>query len=172
MKQAYLETSALSRAADESMSGRQLRHILAAHGFVPVIGFHTIYELAKTFLERGKNDVARALFRIVADLEADYCEESYEVLCQELNHYFLKEPIKPFLDGEKLLSTGSEIAKLAHGVLEDRARSFIESRERRFRVDRSRIALHNIQLFAENPPTSRIRNFEEFTAYFTNGQLV
>lgn len=170
MKRVYLETNAISRAADESISGKQLRHILGARGFVPAIGFHTIYELARTFLSGGKVEVARALFQIVADLEPEYCEESYEILCQELNHYFAQKPIRPFLDGDKLSDTNSEVVKLARGVFDERARSFIENRERRFRVDHPQIAQNNIRAFAENPPQNRVRTFEEFTAYFTNGQ--
>lgn len=170
MKRVYLETNAISRAADESITGNHLRNILAARGFVPAIGIHTIYELAKTFLNSAKVDVARALFQIVADLEPDYCEESYEILCQELNHYSSQEPIRPFLHGDKQSDTKSEVAKLAAGGFDERARSFIESRERRFRADHPQIAKNNIRAFAENPPQNRVRTFEEFIAYFTNDQ--
>lgn len=55
--------------------------------------------------------MSRALFQIVADLEPDYCEESYGILRQELNHYFSQEPIRPFLHGGKQSDTKSEVGK-------------------------------------------------------------
>lgn len=170
MKRAYLETNAISRAADESISGKQLRHILGTQGFVPAIGFHTIYELAKTFLNDGKVDVARTVFQIVADLDPVYCEESYEILCQEVNHCFAQKLIRPFLDGDKKSDTISEVEKLASGIFDERARSFIEGRERRFRADHPQISKNNIRMFSEHPPQNRVRTFEDFTAYFSNGQ--
>lgn len=64
----------------------------------------------------------------------------------------------------------AKLAKLAAGVFDERARSFIESRERRFRADHPQIAKNNIRAFAESPPQNRVRTFEEFIAYFSNGQ--
>jgi hypothetical protein len=171
MKRAYLEANAISRAAEESLSGKQLRDILGRNGLVPAIGFHTIYELARTFLNDKKIEVARTLFQIVADLESEYCEESYEILCQELNHCLRQTQIKPFLDGGKQSDTVTEVAKFARGIFDDRARSFIESREKRFRADHPQISQNNIRAFAKDPPKNKVRTLEEFTAYYKNGQL-
>lgn len=169
MKRAYLEANAISRAADESISGQQLRNILRSRGFTPVIGFHTIYELAKTFLNESKGEIAKTLFQIVADIEAEYSEESHEILYQEFNHCFEMKPIKPFLDGCKRTDTLREVRKLAGGVFDDRARNFIEAREMRFRIDHPQISQNNIQAFVENPPTNRLRTFEEVLGYYNNG---
>ncbi|KAF0191073.1 MAG: hypothetical protein FD165_2148 [Gammaproteobacteria bacterium] len=168
MKRAYLETNAISRAADEFISGQQLRNILRSRGFTPVIGFHTIYELAKTFLNESKGEVAKELFQIVVALEAEYCEESREILNQEFNHCFERNPINPFLDGCKKTDTLSEVRKLADGVFDDCARNFIEAREKNFRIDHPQISQNNIQDFAKNPPTNRLRTFEEVLAYYAN----
>ncbi len=170
MKRAYLETNAISRATDESISGAQLRDILGARGSVPAIGFHTIYELAKTFLNDRKVEVARALFQIIVDLEPEYCEESYEILYQELNHCFAQKPISPFLVDDKKSDTISEIAKLARGDFDERARKFIKNRERRFRADHPQISQNNVEAFAENPPQNRVRTFKEFTANYADGR--
>lgn len=170
MKRAYLETNAISRAADESISGKQLRRMLRARGFVPAIGFHTIYELAKTFLSGRKVDVACKLFQIVADLDPIYCDECYELLCQELDHCFAQKPIGPFLNGDRKSDTLHEVGKLARGIFDERARSFIESRESRFRSDHSQLSQNNILVFAKNAPKSRVRTFEDFTACFSDGR--
>lgn len=168
MKRAYLETNAISRAADESISGQQLRHILRSRGFTPVIGFHTIYELTKTFLNERKGEIAKTLFQIVADLDAEYCEEPHNILYQEFSHCFEMKPIKPFLYGYKKTDTLSEVRKLAGGVFDDYARKFIEEREKRFRIDHQQISQNNIQVFSEDQLTKGLRTFEEVLGFYKN----
>ncbi len=59
MKKAYLEANAISRAVENEISGEALRDKLQSKGYLAVIGFHTIYELAKTFLNAEKTEIGK-----------------------------------------------------------------------------------------------------------------
>ena len=104
MKKAYLEANIISRAQEIRISGPKLREILGSNGYAPVIGFHTIYELAKTFLNDEKIDVAKNLFEILKGLQPDYSEESKVILFQEYRNYLNGTEIKPFAENEKRIS--------------------------------------------------------------------
>ncbi len=166
MKKAYLEANAISRAVENEISGEALREKLQSKGYLAVIGFHTIYELAKIFLNAEKTEIGKSLFIVVKNLGAMYSEESKEILRQEYKNCINKEFIKPFISDGKLTYTNSEIDKLACGVFDSRARVFIQNREHSFRSDHIIMSANNIRAFKENPPQDRLCTFEDVTSYY------
>lgn len=166
MKRAYLEANAISRAVENKISGEDLRDKLQSKGYLAVVGFHTIYELAKTFMNVEKTEIGKSLFTVVKKLGATYSEEPKETLRQEYQNCINKEVVKPFITDGKLTDTESEIDKLSRGIFDSRAKIFIQNREHSFRSDHVTISANNIQIFKENTPQRRLRNFEDVILYY------
>ena len=135
MQKAFLETNAICRFLDEKSSGKEIRAILSCYGYQPVIGLHVIYELARTFLSGGKDDTARNMFEIVRDLDPDISETPEVVLEREYNKYLDGSEVECFLSRARKGEARQEIIKLSNGLFDDEARSFIASRDERFRKD-------------------------------------
>lgn len=69
MKTAYLEPSAINWYVNSAYAGEPVGAAMAGCEYRPVIGLHTIYELARTFLSANGHVRGRALFGFVRDLD-------------------------------------------------------------------------------------------------------
>lgn len=129
MEKAYLETSAINSAESGSLSGQDLVHGLRYLGFSPVIGMHSIYELARTYLNPDQSVKAGRLFSIVRDLNPSFMPPTWQVLSQEVLKLRTGAAVFPFLTGVDLASAQTEVARLALGIFDNHAERFIRSRE-------------------------------------------
>ncbi len=165
----FLETNALCRFLDEGVSGEEVRAILSAYGYQPVIGLHVIYELARTYLAGGKELVAKSLFEIVRDLDPDISEEPRVLLIRECEKFLYGRNVDGFLSGARKAETRQEIMKFSEGVFDDEARNFITSRDEQFKQDHPEIGVENINAFVNDPPKQNLRSFEDVVEYYKGG---
>lgn len=129
MKTAYLEPSAINWYVDSPYTGYVVSQAMSASGYRPVIGLHTIYELARTFLNPSATQRGRNLFRLMTDLDPSVSPGSSALMIKEVDRLRTRTAVLPFLDHLDQAATRHEMARLAEGVFDHRARQFIEQRE-------------------------------------------
>lgn len=168
MQNAFLETNAICRFLDEKISGEEIRAILLSHGYLPVIGLHVIYELAKTFLSENNEATAKSLFEIVRDLKPEITEEPKIILQGEFNKFINGAEFDPFLVGARRAAARHEITKLSNGNFDDEAKNFIINRDNNFKKDHPLLGQKKINLFIDFPPDKKLRSFEEVVEYYKN----
>jgi hypothetical protein len=168
MRKAYLETNAICRAQEANISGTDLRQLLEQKGLTPVVGLHAIYELARTFLNDKNTDTAMQLFTIINELSPEFSNQLGVLMYQEVNKCLNDDDIVPLLIGEEKESAMNEVHKLSIGNFDDKAREFIEERNNNFQIDHVKISEHNLELFKKNPPSKRLRTFEDVFTYYEN----
>lgn len=155
MRPAYLETSAINHALRDHHQPADVRARLAAGGLVPVVGLHVIYELAITFLKSAKHDLACRLFTFLRDLDPSYSPGSSGLLIQEVVRLRTGAVVLPFMDHVNQVVTRLEVERLAAGIFDHQARSFIEARETEIReahpVAMSEYISHVRRLATANP---------------------
>jgi hypothetical protein len=168
MLKTYLETNAICRAQESNISGYDLRQILEQKGLTPIVGLHVIYELARTFLNGKNTDTGIQLFKIIKELSPAFSNQPGVLIIQEANNCLNNDDIVSFLDGEEKKAAIEEIHKLSTGNFDDKARKFIEERDDNFQRDHEEIAKKNIELFKQNPPSERLRSYEDVFTYYEN----
>lgn len=168
MLKAYLETNVICRAQESGISGYDLRKLLERNGLTSVVGLHVIYELARTFLNERNTDTAIQLFTVLKELSPEFSNQPGILVIQEANNCLGNDDIVSFLDGTEKQATIDEIIKLSKGSFDRKARKFIETRDANFQQDHKIMAQNNIELFKNNPPSERLRTFEDVFAYYQN----
>jgi len=168
VKKAYLETNAICRAQESNLSGVDLRRVLEDKGFVPIIGLHVIYELARTFLKIENTDTAIQLFTVIKELEPEISIQPGILMYQEANNCLTGREITPFLSGEEKQTAVDEVLKLSAGNFDDRAKNFIKERDTNYQQDHVEVAKKNIELFKISPPEERLRTFEDIFEFYKN----
>ena len=129
MKTAYLEPSAVNWIVDNVTNPSSVRDVLASAGYRPVVGLHVIYELARTFLVQNQEARGRALFSFIRDLDPSVSPGSSNLMMQEITKLRTDAAVLPFLDHVNQVATRAEITRLAAGVFDSVARTFIQTRE-------------------------------------------
>ena len=129
MKTAYLEPSAINWYVNSAYAGDVVATAMAGCGYRPVIGLHTIYELARTFLGVNGHARGQTLFRFVQALDPAISPGSSALMVDEIRRLRTGTAVLPFLDHLNQAATRLEIARLAGGGFDERARGFIQQRE-------------------------------------------
>ncbi len=168
---AYLDSSVLNGAVDSNLSALSIREGLARLSLEPATGLHTIFELARTFLDADAEGHSRArkLFSVLQDLEPAYQPEVPALITAEIEKLRVGTAVLPFLSGVNLASTRMEVARLAQGFFDSRARRFIEDKE----LERAK----NHEVFGRQVAkvqaarttgglTARLRTFDDVWKYF------
>jgi len=173
MQKAYIETSVINQAFSESVTGNDIAIYLDTLGFQPTIGIHTIYELAKTYLEPNSTLKAQQLFSILLQLEASIIPPTDEVFKKEIMKLRTGAAVLPFLDTLNQSSTRQEINKLANGIFDSKAEKFIKSREKLHRTKNPIIYEDFLDYIAKvksyhTDILRNIRTFEDVVSYFEN----
>ncbi|MCK4256928.1 hypothetical protein KAX35_08570 [candidate division WOR-3 bacterium] len=172
MGKIYIETSSINQAREEKRAGSEISHKLESLGFEPVIGMHTIYELAKTYLVQGGENVAKDLFIILKDIKPIYFVETSNLLEQEIIKLRTGSAVVPYLDYFKVIATKYEIEKLSSGNFDKKAEAFIKSREEHYRNREKLIVRASLNQIKEQKSWDSnfrtLRTFQEVEAYFFN----
>jgi hypothetical protein len=131
MPRAYIEPSALNRAADLDSAPRGLRDFLTRHGFEAATGSHTLYELARNFLGDDAVGAQRGqkLFNLLLDLDPVYKQPIDVLLEGEVEKLRQGIEVQPFLNIQDLFAAREEVGRLARGLFDSRARQFITAME-------------------------------------------
>jgi hypothetical protein len=159
-KKAYLEPTIINRAHDQGLSGLNLKDVLEKNLLAPAIGLHTIYEMARTFLRTEGKPRGAALFQIIDELEP-YYQLSPEMLYeQEIIKLRTGVAVFPFWDPLNLAATKQEVARLARGLFNEKARNFIAEREAEIRQNHPKFALDYIKGIKGNQ-SDRLPTFEK-----------
>jgi hypothetical protein len=171
MKRVYFEVSAINRAVDEGRSAGLLHQHLVSCGQTPVVGLHAIYELARTFLNPQSIDRGKALFQFVSELDPSYAPPVDNLLNQEVAKLRSGAAILPFLDHLNQAAARVEVARLAAGDFDARARRFLALREQEIQRNHPqmmKVYIRYIQEFKQRNPEklSGIRSFEHVRHYF------
>lgn len=171
MKHAYLEPNAINRAQDAGVDGASIRASLESRGFEPVVGIHTLYELARAFLNPDLIAFGERNFRVIRDLALRYSRPVDVMLGQELDHFLDGVPVQPLLARHYLRATELEVAKLSSGILSETGRRFIAQREAEIRANFPGICAGFIAqvdgLRAANPESLKaLRTFDDVLAHF------
>ena len=129
-KAGYLEPSAINWLVDNAPEAASAVSSLRAAGYRPVIGLHTIYELARTFLNPKNDARGQTLFAFIRDLDPSLTPGTRKLMIQEIVSYRTGTAVLPFLDHLDQAATRAEVNRLAAVVFDGVARLFIEARER------------------------------------------
>jgi hypothetical protein len=166
MRKAYLETSAINFAEQKQMTGTELRHTLENLGYSPVIGMHTIYELARTFVDPNKLDKGMKFFSLIEDLDPSIMPPVRGLLNQEINKLLHGTGVLPFMSYLNQHAVRLEVTRLASGIFDNRAEGFIRGREANIRANYPQFAQSYIervvQAKATNPEIVRkVKTFQD-----------
>lgn len=173
MQKVYIETSVINRAFSESITGNDIAIYLDTLGFQPTIGTHTIYELAKTYLEPNSILKAQQLFSILLELEASIIPPTDKLFKKEIMKLRTGAAVLPFLDTLNQSSTRQEIHKLANGIFDSKAQEFIKNREKFHRTNNPIIYrdfldhINKVKSYGTDI-LKNIRTFEDVVSYFKN----
>lgn len=175
MKKIYFEVSAINRAVDEGQPAGLLHQQLVSRVQTPVVGLHAIYELARTFLNPQGIDRGKALFQFVYELDPSYAPPADNLLNQEVARLRSGAAVLPFLDYVNQVATRMEIARLAAGNFDARARQFLTSREQEIQCNYPQMIdayIRHVQRVKQRNPQrlAGIRSFDHVQHYF-NPQL-
>ena len=129
MKKIYFEVSTINRTVDEGQPAGRLHQHLLSRGQTPVVGLHAIYELARTFLNPQGIDRGKALFQFVYEFDPSYAPPADNLLNQEVARLRSGAAVLPFLDYANQVATRMEVARLATGNFDAKARQFLTLRE-------------------------------------------
>jgi len=170
MDTVYIETSVINKVLEESITGEGFRTALADFGYRPAVGMHTIYELARTFLDPNQTTLGQQLFTILRDVDASIVPMTNMLLEKEIIKLRTGAAVLPILDTENQVATRYEIEKLAQGF-DSNARKFIEPRENERRTnepsENEEYLNHVRQKNKDNPNKYRIiKTFEDALRYF------
>jgi len=168
MDRAFLETNAICRFQEEGITGEEIRAILSCYNYEPVIGLHVIYELARTFLAKGKEDLAASYFNILSDMKPEISEAPEEVIFSEISSSIRGTKVLKFISSSRRQETYDEISELSNGVFDDEAMNFINTRDKEFKAEHKQLGTKNVSLFTENPPSEKLRTFEDVYSYYRN----
>lgn len=173
MDKAYLEPSIINHAERASVDGTKLASGLKALRLRPVIGLHTIYELARTFLDDAQTTKGARLFRVLSDLNASFVPSTWDLLSQEVLKLRTGAAVIPFLDHLNEAATRTEIARLAAGTLDDRARRFITGREENIKANLPRLSENYLDhvkrtKYEGHHPGLEIRTYDDVLTYFSD----
>ena len=171
MNTVYIETSAVNQAHAESITGQEIVGAVADCGYRPAIGIHTIYELARTFLDPHQRKKGSQLFSILRDIDGVIVPPTGMLLEQEIIGLRTGSAVLPILDSDNQTSTRFEIEKLARGIFDATAEEFIANRENERRtnepLENEEYLNHVRQVNRDNPNEYRnIRTFEDILRYF------
>ena len=72
MKKIFIEPSAINYLKSNDIEIKSFNEKLLSQDYMPVIGMHTIYELALTFMDPTQKEEGKCLFSIVKDLNSSY----------------------------------------------------------------------------------------------------
>jgi hypothetical protein len=97
MKIAYFETNIINWLNDQSISVEDFTDRLTTLGYSPVTGHHTIYELARTFLDKNGKDRGSNLFGILRDISPSYHPDPGNLMIQEILRLETSAEVLPFL---------------------------------------------------------------------------
>jgi lipopolysaccharide biosynthesis regulator YciM len=171
MKKAYFETSSINHAHKSELKGSDISISLKAQGLIPTIGLHTIYELAKTFLDKKQKEKAQGLFVFLRDLEPTFMPSTWDLLSQEVLKLRTGAAVLPFLSTNNQHAAKIEINRLASGTFDKHAEDFIRSREEKIKKElpeASRAYLDQISRVAaqDKKRSRRLKTFEDVLSYF------
>jgi hypothetical protein len=129
MTDAYIETSSVNQALEQGVDGREIGELVRRQGYRPALGMHTIYELARTFLDARRHHRGRELFKVLRDIDGTIVPMTDMLLDSEVIKLRTGSAVLPFLDHDNQTATRYEIEKLAQGLTE-KAIQFIQAREK------------------------------------------
>jgi len=169
---AYLETSSINNALSKGKTGFDVSELVANVGFRPAIGIHTVYELARTFLDPDQMERGQALFTLLRDIDASFIPTTGQLIESELVKLRTGSVVMPFLDHDNRIATRYEIECLAQGFV-NRATSFTEIREKERRkneVIENRDYLQQLFVLEQIDPKrfKGIKTFEQTLEVFSD----
>ena len=173
MQRIFLESSAIAEANRLSLDAAEACHHLERCGYSPVLGLHVVYEMAGAFLHPELSETGKAHFRFIRDLDPSLSPETWNLLEQELLKLRTNAAVLPFLNHANRASTRYEIHRLAEGVFDNTARSFISSHEAKIKQEYPRMVGRYLDHLKERraamgndfPP---LRTFEDVRKYFAD----
>jgi hypothetical protein len=171
MEKIYFEVSAINRAVDEGRPAGLLHQHLMSRRQTPVVGLHAIYELARTFLHPQGIDRGKALFQFVSELDPSYAPPVDNLLNQEVAKLRSGAAVLPFLDHANQVATRMEVARLASGIFDAKARQFLTLREQEIQHNHPQMMdayIRHVQRVKQRHPQklAGMRTFEHVQRYF------
>lgn len=168
---AYVDSSTINRAVDANVPAGLIRGALDQIGFEPATGLHTVFELARAFLEGTETSRLRGsqLFTFLQDLDPSYQPDVPALVAAEIEKLRLGTAVLPFLNQVNLASTRVEVGRLANGYFDDRARAFIENKEADRKNSQQSFGLHLGKIQSARSAgvlKGRLRTYADVWAYF------
>lgn len=162
LKKGYIEPTIINRALEYGLSGLRLNEILRKHSLVPAVGIHTIYEMARTFLDEDSEQLGSGLFQILWELDPHYQITPEMLFDQEIIMLRTGAAVLPFLDELNLAATKQHVWRLASGFIDEELRNFISKREAEIRENHPKFALDYI----EETKRTKLKRFPTFEKFY------
>jgi hypothetical protein len=126
----YLDTNLWNRLLDQNADPMALRSRLEQNGSTLALSGQTVYELTLTFRtseRRGKELFRYLKFYVDAGIVGAY--DNMELLRAEVKALYARaDSVVAYYSPADYAALKSEVAKLAEGIVDDRARSFLAER--------------------------------------------
>jgi hypothetical protein len=154
METALLETNAINACFYKGYSGKQLAEILSKKKLLPIVNFHTCYEIARTFDNVKNTRIGIALFSILKDLNPTYSCETSELLARQINRLIYEKDCNFLIEKDKLIYLNKIINEVTQGDISKIDINTIRSRESEIKNDQNQ--WHHLFTYP------KITNFEQF----------
>lgn len=165
IRKAYLETSAINHAADKGLNAQDIRNALRKAGYVPAIGIHSIFELAMTLRSPEGSERGKQLFRLVLNLDASAQMSAPELFELEYADFRDATTVIPFRGYSACRLLDKELARMAEGFLDDRARFLMENHDAKYWDFRPQMLAY-AQIYADQKKS--FRDFDDFFEQTSN----
>lgn len=154
METALLETNAINACFYKGYSGKQLADILSKKKLLPIVNFHTCYEIARTFDNVKNTKIGIELFSILKDLNPTYSCETSELLARQINRLIYGNDCNFLIEEDKLIYLNKIINEVTQGDISKIDINTIRSRESEIKNEQNQCN----HLFTY----SKITSFEQF----------
>lgn len=169
MKIAYFETNVINWLSDQLVCVSDFIDRLTTLGFLPVTGPITIYELARTFLDKNGKDRGSNLFSILKDISPSYHPDPGNLMTQEIIRLRTSAEVLPFLDSVNQAATRLEVERLSRGIFDSHAEKYIRVKEESDKLKNNQITQSYMNQIKEvNDPTEykKLKTFPNLVKYF------
>lgn len=168
---ASLESSAINRAVELTLSGQDVAGQLQHLGYQPAISSSAIFELARGFLDADKQKWSRQLFKLVQDLDPVYILEIPRLLQLEVVKLRTRAEVFPWLKQGDQLFSKMQIHKFASGIFDENDSNFVSQRQAAMDRDVPAMSQARLRAIAQaeevNPDVRKgLRSFEDVWVHF------
>lgn len=135
VKTILLETNAVNKCIDAKLTGTQISKFLETKHLNPIVNIHSLYELARTFLNPNTRNIGINLFKFLKELNPTFSCMTGELIKREVNKLHYDTSVNFLCNPDFKKQTDEAIKNLSNGNFSWDYEKFIRNREREIQSD-------------------------------------